>query len=134
MYLRFVRQSPILGAKSREGFFVAAYELLDDGNVDHHTHLHLTEILAWFRSNLAVPTKFSRSSSKGIYRRETTAGLSWFKSGARAHLDKAHELKALLELHGHAIDILTTSRPGYVVFEDEYQIVAQPFADDRWFE
>jgi hypothetical protein len=122
------------GARSRAGIFVLAYALLDDNSVEHDTTIHLEELLSWFRANLAIPTKFSRSSSKGVYRREGTPGISWFKPSAKSHLGKAHELKALLEINGHAIDILKTARPGYVVFEDEYQIVAHPFADDGWFE
>ena len=39
------------------------------------------------------------------------------------------EYQRLLEAYGQNVVILRTKRPGYVVFEDQYQIVAYPFAD-----
>jgi len=111
-----------------------ACDLRDQDHLAGDLCSRIEEILAWYRSNLAIPSKFSRSSSKGHYRRETTPGLSWFKPTAMPHLEKARELKALLESSGYVVEILKTIRPGYILYEDEHQIVAQPFADDRWFE
>lgn len=133
VYLRFVRQTSMPGARSREGFFVAAYELSRNTNLDETTYNHVTELLVWFGGNLAAPKKFSRTTSKGHYRRMDTPGLSWFKPSAQLHVKKAFELKALLDEHGHAIEVLKARRPGYVVFEDRHQIVAEPFANDHWF-
>jgi hypothetical protein len=28
-----------------------------------------------------------------------------------------------------AVEMITTERPGFLVYEDEYQVVAEPFAD-----
>ena len=39
------------------------------------------------------------------------------------------ELVAILETHGVAVRMLKAQRVGYVVYEDEYQVVAEPFAD-----
>jgi hypothetical protein len=38
-----------------------------------------------------------------------------------------HALAALLRAKDVPVDILTTDRPGYIVFEDEYQVAAEPF-------
>jgi hypothetical protein len=134
VFLRFVGQGTVSGAKSRQGFFAMAYELRDQDHLEGDLRAGIEEILAWYRSNLAIPSKFSRSSSKGYFRRKTTPGLSWFKPTATLHLEKARELKGLLESNGYTIEILKTTRPGYILYEDDHQIVAQPFADDRWFE
>lgn len=56
-------------------------------------------------------------------------GLSWFKPTAEQHIQKAHELAAILSELGFVIEILKTDRPGYIVYEDEFQIVAEPFSD-----
>ncbi|MDP3854060.1 hypothetical protein [Phenylobacterium sp.] len=38
-------------------------------------------------------------------------------------------LQALLEQHGIWGEVLRTARPGYVVYEDDHQVLAYPFAD-----
>jgi hypothetical protein len=38
---------------------------------------------------------------------------------------------ALLEDYGIFVLLLKSSRPGYVVYEDELQIVAEPFSNRR---
>ena len=40
-------------------------------------------------------------------------------------------MAALLEDYGIFIQVLKVSRPGYVVYEDEHQIVAEPFSNRR---
>lgn len=35
----------------------------------------------------------------------------------------------MLENHGVAVRMLKADRVGYVVYEDDYQIVAEPFSD-----
>ncbi|MDA7965840.1 hypothetical protein [Ruegeria sp.] len=116
------------GMSAREGFFCAAYELRDAVDLDEFTYNRLEDLLDWFRQNLDVPTRFNRTSSKGAFRRDTK-GLSWFKPDAKATLDRAFELKALLEDHGHPIEILRTVRIGYITYEDDNQVIAEPFSD-----
>lgn len=55
--------------------------------------------------------------------------LSWFKDSAHAHLERVRRLVALLESCGVVAEMITTERPGYVVYEDDFQMVAEPFAD-----
>ena len=37
----------------------------------------------------------------------------------------------ILEKHGIVVEMLETERPGYVVYEDDVQVVAEPFSDTR---
>jgi hypothetical protein len=53
----------------------------------------------------------------------------WFKSSAREHLAKIHEIICILEQHGLFVTTYKKRRPGYIVFEDEYQVVAEPVSD-----
>jgi len=53
----------------------------------------------------------------------------WFKSSARAHLAKIHEMICVLEQHEVYVRTLKAHRPGYIVYEDEHQVVAEPFSD-----
>jgi len=85
---------------------------------------------AWFGENLVTPDRFNRSKSKGFYRRKTR-GIAWFRDSATDCLSRMHRMKVILEKYGHAITILTETRVGYVTYEDELQIVAEPFSDTK---
>jgi hypothetical protein len=37
------------------------------------------------------------------------------------------ELARLVEDLGYSVRVVRTSRPGYTVYEDEYQVIAEPF-------
>lgn len=39
------------------------------------------------------------------------------------------EVGEILARHGHRVEMLKESRPGYLVYEDEFQVVVEPFAD-----
>ena len=120
--------APVEGMDARAGFFTAAYALRDAPDLPGWAADYLEELLAWFREHLPIPEDFSRSAAK---HREVdhTRGLSWFRQDAGAVLDKVAELIALLEQFDITVDQLNTTRPGYIVYEDEVQIVAEPFAD-----
>jgi hypothetical protein len=55
--------------------------------------------------------------------------MSWFRDSATGCLSRMHELKRILEANGHAVTVIREDRIGFVVFEDDYQVVAEPFAD-----
>ena len=39
--------------------------------------------------------------------------------------------EVVLEAHGYHVSILLEERLGYIVYEDEHQVIAEPFADTR---
>ncbi|MEW6269284.1 MAG: hypothetical protein AB1689_08325 [Thermodesulfobacteriota bacterium] len=129
-YVRFV-----LAVRDRDsgvdaGVFDTAYALRDDPAVAAADRAALAEMLRWFDLNLATPTRFNRSRSKGYYRR-TTRGIAWFRQSASECLSRMHRLKEILEAYGHRVTVLEETRLGYVVYEDPHQVVAEPFADTR---
>lgn len=102
------------------GLVPFAYDLLervDDANV--------RETLDWFEQHLDVPDRFNRTTSKGWYRRETR-GLSWFRASALEHVARMRDLAEAVRRHGHEVHELRTERVGYVTYEDEVQVVAEP--------
>ena len=88
----------------------------------------MDKLLGWLGDNLEKPTRFNRTKSKGYYRR-ATKGMSWFKPTATDHISRMHALAAILRNHGHQVSLMKTRSPGYVVYEDDYQVVAEPFRD-----
>jgi hypothetical protein len=126
--LRFVLLRSHPDTAVEEGIFDAAYELRDGALASASDRRLLEDLLSWFETNLAAPTRFNRTSSKGYYRRRTK-GVSWLKPAATEHIAKMRELAAILEENGYAVSQVTSKRPGYVVFEDDHQVVAEPFRD-----
>ena len=110
------------------GLFVAAYSLKEGLAISAADRPILEQTLVWFEKNLAEPPRFNRTKSKG-YDRRSKVGLSWFKPSATTHLENAEKLACLVAGYLRAVKVITTDRPGFVIFEDEHQLVAQPFRD-----
>lgn len=130
MYIRFVLLRPLEGTGVREGFFDAAYRLKSSKETPKAVAATVSELLDWFERNLSTPKRLNRSKSKGFYRRDTK-GISWFKPEAHEHISKAFALLEVLRDSGLHLEMMKTSRPGYVVYEDDHQIVAEPFNETK---
>jgi hypothetical protein len=129
-FIRFVlaRRHPDSGVE--DGTFSLAYELRDSPQVNASDRDLLAQNLEWFEKNLEAPTRFNRTKSKGFYRRKTR-GIAWFKDAATEHLAHMHQIKTVLEQYGHPVVMLSESRVGYVIYEDAFQVVAEPFSDTQ---
>ena len=128
--LRFVLPNSHPGTGVRDGIFHAAYDLRRGNQISVADRQCLEDLLAWFKVNLAIPKRFNRTKSKGYYRRRT-AGISWLKPAASEHLARMRALVAILEKNGYQISQITTTRPGYVIFEDDHQVIAEPFRGEH---
>jgi len=53
------------------------------------------------------------------------------KPAAAEHIAKMRALIGILETNGYHVSQITTDRPGYVVFEDDHQVVAEPFRGEK---
>jgi hypothetical protein len=128
LFIRLALQYRHASSGFRSGFFDAAYDVRNSPLTAPFVAHQIAEEIAWFAENLKKPTRFNRSQAKGAYRRNAK-GLSWFKPTATEHIRRAFALSAILRDHGYAVMTLKTDRPGFVVYEDDHQIVAEPFAD-----
>ena len=54
-------------------------------------------------------------------------GICWFKTNSAEHIARIWEMVQILERNGIYVKKIRTDRPGYLVYEDEWQIVAEPF-------
>jgi hypothetical protein len=103
------------------------FSLQEDGSLSKAEDAAIEALRQWFNRHLAQPAKFTRSKSKAQDKKYKA--LSWFKDSAVEHLRKIREAAEILEAHGVNVRMITCERPGYIVYEDRYQIVAEPFAD-----
>jgi hypothetical protein len=129
-FVRFVLASRHPDSGVEDGTFALAYELRDSPHVEAADRAALNENLAWFEKNLETPTRFNRTKSKGFYRRNTR-GITWFKDTANDHLARMHQIKGVLERYGHSVTMLSETRVGYVIYDDAFQVVAEPFSDTQ---
>jgi len=124
MYLRFAAH----GARDRvthqpRGLFQAGYRALHEATLPADELARLQATLTWFERRLACPKRFARSRKPGA----ESKALSWFKPTAREHIAQARELVELLRRAEVEIVMSTTRTPGYIVYEDAHQVVAEPF-------
>jgi len=105
------------------GVLVAAHTLRDEGDLTTIEHQQLREALSWFNEELFVP--------KFLERIEHRRAISWFKPAAEEAIRRMWHLKELLDLHGYHVEVLRTSEPGTVVYEDSWQVIAKPRKGQR---
>lgn len=130
MYLRFVVADVHEDSGKELGVFHAVRNLRDAGKLHPHEEEQHDLIREWFNENLEKPTRFT-AAKPPFYRKQSKA-ISWFKDNAREHIARVRELVVILQHHGVSVQMLKTDRVGYVVYEDAYQIVAEPFANDTY--
>lgn len=125
MFIRFVigRLDPDSGR--RQGLFQAGDELLESGLMGPKDAAELRQLYAWFKANLPEPSRFSLSTRPHA----KAQALSWFRDSAAEHIRSMRVYRAILEDYGLRAEMLRTTRPGYIVYEDDHQVVAYPFAD-----
>ncbi len=109
------------------GLFQVSRELTDAKLLSQFEENQLLAIRDWFNENLEKPESFARSKkphTKGI-------AISWFKDSATEHISKMYEFSTILEAHGIVVEVIKTLRPGYIVYEDQYQVTAEPYAETK---
>jgi hypothetical protein len=111
------------------GVFQAVWNLRDRELLYPHEEDEHDCLRWWFSAYLEKPTRFT--AAKPPYHRKKNGAICWFKDSAHSHLWQIWGLVAILREHGLPVWMLKEERVGYVVYEDEYQVAAEPFADTR---
>jgi hypothetical protein len=127
MYLRFVVTQIDEDSERALGVFHAVRYLRDAGKLHEFEEYQHDMVRWWFNQNLERPKRLT--AAKAPFCRKKNRALSWFKDTALEHVSHVREVVAILENHGVHVQTLKAQRVGYIVYEDEYQIVAEPFAD-----
>ena len=128
VYLRFVVADSDEDSSKELGVFHAVRNLREGGKLYQHEEAQHDQIRQWFNENLERPIRFT-ASKPPFYRKQSKA-ISWFKDSAHEHIARVRDLVAILQQHGISVRMLKTDRVRYVVYEDEYQIVAEPFTGE----
>lgn len=129
-HVRFVVPQIDPDSQMELGVFQAMASLRRTGRLDQHEEAEDDRIGKWFDEHLKRPNRLT--VSKPPYYRKQSKAISWFKDNAHEHIANIRLLAVILERHGIHVRMITTERVGYIVYEDEHQIVAEPFAGEDY--
>ena len=116
-YLRFVIGADFDRPRRLEGPFQSRFcPDEDEERVPEWHRAQLAEAFDWFQQNLAVPPF-------GRYRR-WNAAVCWFRSDAGEPLARMWDLALLLRQIDVPVRLLRSHEPGWVLWSDQHQIVA----------
>lgn len=117
IYIRFVVGSESDSPRTQTGLFSETAYLRNNGLLEPYQVKLVNEIFKFFNSNLPCPP-FSKKNW-------SVDAISWFKDSAIEYIDKMRDLAFILEENDHIIRVLKTDKPGMILYEDEFQVVAQ---------
>ncbi len=123
--LRFVASDPDRDDDRPEGVFAAAYDILHRDRSPKFIQDEIRKTLDWFVAELPIPGRFVRG--RRPHRSDT--GLCWFKPASDDCIRNVRYLVHLVSECGIPVREIRTDKPGYVIYEDEHQVVAKPVAD-----
>lgn len=127
MYIRFATDRLDEDTGKPVGVFAVAYQLLESDSLAEYQYSEIRTTLNWFKTNLPIPTRFTRS--RRPHREDK--GICWFKSEAVDCMRHVRYLAHLVAEHDVVVREIVTDSPGYVIYEDGQQVVAEPFAETQ---
>ena len=116
-FLRFTTHDRHPSSLRRSGIFVATHRALESGDIEHALALRLRAHLDWFAANLVSP---DIDEDRAIF---------LFKSDAIECTRRMWDLIHTLRDVGVLVEMQVFEKPGKVVYEDELQVAAIPWAD-----
>ncbi len=115
-FLRFVVELPSIG---KVGLFRSSESIEKDEDLPAATRSELRAVFRWFNANLPVPRRLPKSA------------ICWFRADANDSIERLRALVEVYRLAGHPVWMQASRNPGRVVYRDEYQVAAVPYADRR---
>jgi hypothetical protein len=119
-YVRFVIVGKDEESHPDRRIFQAAAQALEWHDVAGSDADELNELLSWFSKHLEKPTSLGRDKLR--------SGICWFREGSTEHISRIREMVHILERNGSYVKEIRTNKPGYKIYEDEWQLVAEPIS------
>lgn len=118
-YVRFVVGRKDEDSHVEQGVFQAVARAIEWETITGADADELNALREWFSENLEKPTSFGRGKLR--------LGICWFKVAASEHITRIWHMVRILERHGIYVKKIKTDKPGYLIYEDDWQVVAEPF-------
>ncbi len=126
--LRFVIPNRDQRTGQPMGLMTLAYRLLGSSELTGEDDHELRQLVEWMETQVPIPSRFARK--RNVSHKETH-GISWMKADAAEAIRHLHFIAEIVRRYGYSVDIMQTERPGYVVHEDAWQVVAEPFHGEQ---
>lgn len=117
MFVRFVVGTNREAPRFQSGVVTELRMLRDSGELADYYVDYIEELFEWINDELPCPPFESSGWSKDA--------ISWFKDSAQDFISRFRDMIAILEIHGRHVRTISTSQPGRILYEDEFQIVAE---------
>ena len=127
MYIRFITQFINEDHEPETSVFHALRFIAEDSLTQDEDANKLKVLNKWFNKNLDRPNKFSNASRHN----PEAISLSWFKDSAKEHISRVYEIITILEKYHLVVERVISKNPGYIIYEDDYQVSTIPFKTDR---
>ncbi|WP_405058758.1 HAD-IA family hydrolase [Kribbella sp. NBC_01505] len=102
------------------GLFVAVDHLRREGRLSAEHEARWLDLDDWFLANLPNPDFYADGNSIGA--------VTWFKLPIRPEMERlVDEVSGILTAYGVAHQRVTSSDPGTIVYEDEFQVGVVPY-------
>ena len=118
-YIRFQGLQKTVGISSQCGVFQLAYKLKNSPEITAYDDHELRKHLAWLEMHLKAPTLDEKPGSQ--------RAIFWFRDRALEPINRIRSIKAILVEYGFWVEQITCENPGYVLYEDGWQVAAKPF-------
>lgn len=116
-YIRFVVGTESDSPRSQTGLFTELKYLLEEDVLQPYQQELVQEVFDYFNKELPIPPYSGNKWSKDA--------IAWFKDDASPFIDRMRDLAFVVEEYGLQVRILLTDKPGMILYEDEFQVVAQ---------
>lgn len=120
-YFRFVVTWHKGSKKHQLGIMRSAGRLRDTQQTTYDDEQALRAVVRWFHRNLAAPARLNK-----------VAAIFWFKPHVAGETElwaNLTEMVRLLQKYRYNVEIVSTTRPGKIVYDDDFQVAAIPFND-----
>ncbi len=117
MFIRFVVGTDGDYHRDLTGVVTEARLLRDAGGLSLNETDELEDLYDWFNERLPVPPYSTSSWPADV--------VAWFRDDATDAVHRMWDVVALLRDHSVSVRMLTSSNPGRIVYEDEYQVVVE---------
>lgn len=121
MFVRFVVGADAENAAWLNGIFTEAEILRSAGQLHDYEAKQIETAFEWFNENLSVPP-FKKKLKAGEWTQEAVA---WFRHDAKSAIERIWDIVAVLREHGDFVRMVTSEKPGKIVYEDDHQVVAE---------
>lgn len=117
MFVRLTILRPHARSLQPEGLFGPAYALRREGRCPPGFEDWLDDALGWLEGNLTSPDFWE---PRAVF---------WMRCSRQGIVERMWALAVILREADEHVQVVTTGRPGYIVYEDRAQVAAIPFRD-----